>query len=181
MHFRLLTLADKEAYQQLVHKAYRPTLALGIHFAAADADLTLIETHLQTNSVYGLFIDGQLVCSAALRLPWGNNPGPFGVPHLGWVATDPDYKQQGLAVKMLHWLENDVLLAQFKAPFVTLGTAENHPWLGKFYRSLGFEAIGTTRLSDDHITVYYCKVLDQQLFRLWQQYNPNNTILSKFK
>ena len=181
MHIRLLTQEDNLVYQQFIHQAYAPTLALGIHFAAATADLDLVNVHLQTNAVYGLFIENKLASSISLRLPWGNNPGPFGVPHLGWVATTPEYKQQGLAVKLLDWLEKNVLLAQFKTPFITLGTAENHPWLGKFYQAQGFEMIGKTRLTEDHITVYYYKVLDSQLFQLWQKYNPNHTLLSKFQ
>ena len=174
MLIREISLKDKSDYQALVHKAYRSVLDLGIHFAAATADAALIETHIQTNLVYGLFIDHQLVCSVSLRLPWGNNPGPYGVPHIGWFATDPDYKKQGLAATLLHWLEQHILLNQLKAPFVTLGTAANHPWLSDFYIKQGFEEIGRADLSDDHTTIYYRKILDQHLYQLWQTHNPNN-------
>ncbi len=171
MNIRELTLADAPQYQQLLHTAYRPVLELGIHFAAATADFAAIEQHLRCNLVYGVFFQEQLACSVSLRLPWGNHPGPFGVPHIGWFATDPKFKRQGLAAKLLAWLEQHILREQLKVPFVTLGTAENHPWLAQFYESHGFEEIGRANLTDDHTTVYYRKVLDKTLFQLYQQHH----------
>ena len=173
---REITLADKLNYQMLVHKAYQPVLQLGIRFAAATADLDLIETHIRTNLVYGLYIDDQLVSTVSLRLPWGNNPGPYGVPHIGWFATDPVYKKQGLALRLLEYIEK-LLVHCFKASFVTLGTAANHPWLSRFYINNGFSEIGRADLTDDHTTIYYRKVLDTKLFELWQQHNPNGKLI----
>lgn len=171
MEIRALTQADAENYQKLLHQAYQPVLALGIHFAAATVSLPAIEQHLRTNLVFGGFQQGVLVCSISLRMPWGNNPGPFGVPHIGWLATHPDYKKQGLAVQILRWLEQHILLEQLKVPFVTLGTAENHPWLGQFYLNQGFEEIGRANLTDDHTTIYYRKILDQKLYQDYQQHH----------
>lgn len=171
MEIRALTLSDSKNYQQLLHQAYQPVLALGIHFAAATVNLADVEQHLRTNLVFGGFIQGKLACSISLRLPWGNNPGPFGVPHIGWLATHPEYKKQGLAIQILHWVEQHILLAELKVPFVTLGTAENHPWLGKFYVAQGFEEIGQANLTADHTTIYYRKILDQQLYQDYQQHH----------
>lgn len=106
-----------------------------------------------------------------MRLPWGNNPGPFGVPHIGWLATHPDYKKQGLAIQLLNWVEKHILLQQLKVPFVTLGTAENHPWLSQFYLSQGFEEVGRADLIADHTTIYYRKILNQTLFEDYQQHH----------
>ena len=178
MLIREITTTDKPAYQALVHNAYQSVLDLGIHFAAATADSNLIETHIKTNLVYGLFIEHDLVCSLSLRLPWGNNPGPYGVPHIGWFATDPAYKKQGLATKLLNWVEKNILLDQLKTPFVTLGTAANHPWLTDFYTKQGFTEIGRADLSDDHTTIYYRKVLNPELFELWQKYHPNKNFMT---
>ena len=173
--YRKLTALDAVEYQNLVHKAYKPVTALGINFAAATADLTSIETHLKTNFAYGLFIDNKLACTISLRLPWGNNPGPYGVPHIGWVATSPDYKKQGLAAKILAWVEREVLIKQLNVPFVTLGTAANHPWLSQFYIHYGFEEVGRADLTPDHTTIYYRKILNHELFALWKKHNPNRT------
>ena len=173
--YRKLTALDAVEYQALVHKAYKPVTELGINFAAASADLTSIETHLKTNFAYGLFIDDVLVCTLSLRLPWGNNPGPYGVPHIGWVATDPERKKQGLAAKMLAWVEQEILIKELNVPFVTLGTAANHPWLSQFYLNYGFEEVGRADLTPDHTTIYYRKILNSELFDLWKKYNPNRT------
>lgn len=134
--YRKLTALDAIEYQQLVHQAYASVTALGIHFVAATADLAAVEIHLKTNAAYGLFLNEQLVATISLRLPWGNNPGPYCVPHIGWIATHPEYKKQGLAIKMLNWVEQKILSKQFNLPFVTLGTAENHPWLSTDRKSV---------------------------------------------
>lgn len=168
MHIHRITLSDKLPYQQLLHRAYAPVVKLGIYFAAADANLALIEQHIQTNLVYGVFAQDNPICTISLRLPWGNNPGPYGVPHIGWFATDPDFAHQGLAKKLLTWLEQHILLAQLNLPFVTLGTAENHPWLNRFYQKNGFTEISRVNLTADHTTIYYRKILDPALFQLWQ-------------
>ena len=173
--YRKLTAYDAVEYQELVHKAYKDVTKLGIHFAAATADLKNIEIHLKTNLVYGLFIDDKLVCTISLRLPWGNNPGPYGVPHIGWFATDPNRKKQGLANQMLDWLEAEILNKVLNVPFVTLGTAANHPWLSQFYIQRGFEEVGRANLTTDHTTIYYRKILNPELFDLWEIFNPNRT------
>lgn len=173
VEYRRVTLEDAKEYQQLIHQAYKPVTELGINFAAASATLTDIETHIRTNLVFATYIDEKLVCTLSLRLPWGNNPGPYGVPHIGWVATDPSFKQQGLAAELLDWVEKYILIGQFKLPFVSLGTAANHPWLSNFYIKQGFIENERVDLSSDHTTIYFYKVLNQETFKLWQQRNPN--------
>ncbi|WP_439328003.1 GNAT family N-acetyltransferase [Lonepinella sp. BR2357] len=169
---RKITAVDALEYQKVVHQAYQAVTELGIHFAAASADLNTVQNHINSNLVYGLFIDNQLACTLSLRLPWGNNPGPYGVPHIGWVATHPDFKKQGLAAQLLKWVEQEVLAA-LKVPFVTLGTAENHPWLANFYFHQGFEVVGRADLTPDHTTIYYRKILNPMLFELWSTHHPN--------
>ena len=36
-----------------------------------------------------------LLASISLRLPWGLQPGPAGVPHIGWFAVDPELGRKG--------------------------------------------------------------------------------------
>ena len=40
----------------------------------------------------------------------------------------------------------ELLIDQFKTPAVTLGTAQEHPWLPKMYESFGFKAVSYTHL-----------------------------------
>lgn len=173
VEYRQVRLDEAQLYQKLVHQAYKPVTELGINFAAASAPLADIETHITTNLVFAAYINEKLVCTLSLRLPWGNNPGPYGVPHIGWVATDPSFKQQGLAAELLDWVEKKILIAQFHLPFVSLGTAANHPWLSQFYIKQGFKENERVDLTTDHTTIYYYKILDKDKFNLWQQRNPN--------
>ena len=50
MDIRTLTLVDIESYQSLLHRAYQPILALGIHFSASTVSKSEIEQHLCASS-----------------------------------------------------------------------------------------------------------------------------------
>jgi GNAT superfamily N-acetyltransferase len=164
LSFRLVDERDLLAYQSLIHKAYASIRELGIHFLAADADLALIGQHVADHAVYVLELDGVMAASVTIRFPWSSEPGPYGLPHLGWFATDPAYARQGLARKLLHWLEAQVLTTQLHAPAISLGTAEEHPWLVQMYTALGFEAVGKNNLGRGHTTIYMRKVLDPKAY-----------------
>lgn len=91
-------------------------------------------------------------------MPWVKKPGPYGVPHLGWVSTRPEEKHKGYARKLFFLLEEQVLKEELRTPAVTLGTAAEHPWLVKMYESWGFETVETKTLpGNSHQTVYMKK------------------------
>lgn len=169
MIIRQITLEDKHDYLSLTHEAYRSVKQLGIQFAAADADITLIEEHLSSNGVYAIQKEGRLISTLSIRYPWGNNPGPFGLPHLGWFATAPEFKQQGLGKALMQWVEEHVLTRVLKAPAVSLGTAQSHPWLIEMYKKQGFEEVAQADLGHGHTTIYLRKTLDPTLFQHWQK------------
>ena len=156
--FRSLEHKDIDKFQRFLVAAYAEDIAFGIHFAASFVTKEDIQKHLACNPCYVLEQNGVLISSCSLRLPWGPNPGPDIYPHLGWVSTNPDYKRQGFSRKMLDWVEQEILVKQFKTPAVTLGTAEEHPWLIEMYRKRGFVTFEKRRLGADHITVYMKKV-----------------------
>lgn len=168
MSFRLITPHDIPAYQTLLHNAYQATANLGIHFAAATASHQQITQHIETNAVYLYEKLGELVSTLSIRFPWGNNPGPYGLPHLGWFATAPQYKGQGLGNQLWDWMEKQILIDQLKLPAVTLGTAQNHPWLAKIYIKKGFRPIGQANLTANHTTVYFEKIFNQKNYTEWK-------------
>ncbi|NDL61485.1 GNAT family N-acetyltransferase [Acerihabitans arboris] len=167
--YRQLTVADAEPFLALMHAAYAPIRELGIHFDAATADPARVGRHLDEHGVYGMFLDGKLVASATLRYPWGPLPGPFGLPHIGWFGADPGYRGRHLGSQMLQWLEQAILLDQLRAPAVSLGTAENHPWLAEMYQARGFLPMHKADLGKGHITIYMKKILDETRHALWLQ------------
>ena len=159
--FRPLAEKDIETFQRFLTAAYADDLQYGIRFQAAFATVEDIKRHLAGNPCYILERDGEIITSCSLRMPWGPNPGPDMFPHLGWVSTHPRYKQQGFSSRMLDWVEQEILIKQFKAPAVTLGTAEEHPWLIRMYEKRGYVAYEKRRLHEDHVTVYMKKVLKE--------------------
>ncbi|WP_034915806.1 MULTISPECIES: GNAT family N-acetyltransferase [Erwinia] len=167
LHYKRLTVADREEYLILMQAAYAPIRALGIHFDAASADLQKVTQHLEHHAVYAALSDHRLAASVTVRFPWGPLPGPFGLPHIGWFGVHPDFKGQNLGATLLGWLEQEVLLAELRAPAVSLGTAISHPWLRAMYQKLGFEAMHETDLGKGHITLYMKKVLDESLHAQW--------------
>ncbi len=168
MSFRLITKSDIPAYQALLHNAYQMTTNLGIHFAAATVNAEQITHHIQSNAVYLFEKESKLVSTLSIRFPWGNNPGPYGLPHLGWFATDPKYKGQGYGNQLWDWVEQQILINQLKLPAVTLGTAQNHPWLAQMYIKKGFSPIGQADLTEDHTTVYFEKIFNQKSYTEWK-------------
>lgn len=71
---------------------------------------------------------------------------------------------------MLTWLEQEILVGQLKTPAVTLGTAQQHPWLLAMYQNYGFEIIGQADLGKGHLTIYMKKVFNPQHDPQWTQH-----------
>ncbi len=91
--FRLATEADIEALLELTTRAYEPIRELGIQFQAAHADFALVQNNVQKNLCYVIEENGELLSTLSLRMPWGEQPGPFGVPHIWWFASEPAAKK----------------------------------------------------------------------------------------
>jgi len=156
--FRMLTTDDIDVYYSVLHRGYQSIRQYPITFSAVTASKEEARQWLQLNPTYGLFVDGTLVSAISLRMPWGPNPGPRGLPHIGWFVTDPDYKHRGYATKLLHRVETDIIQKELKAPMVTLGTAESHPWLRQMYEKMGFECYDQVQLKHKkHRTLYFQK------------------------
>lgn len=156
--YRQLQVEDAEQYYDVLHRSYQTDRQYKLSFSAMDATLADEIQWLQEEPTYGLFVDGQLVSAISLRMPWGKHPGPKVSPHIGQFITDPDFSHRGYATKLLHWVVEEVLRKQLKAPFVTLGTANTHPWLKDMYLHMGFRIIGEKQLPGKlHRTIYFQK------------------------
>ena len=157
--FRLAQEADAPALAELLRQAYVSNTELGIHFAAAQVGTEAAKKHITNNICYLLEEDGQLVGTISLRLPWGPNPGPAELPHIGWLAVSPAAGKKGIGSRLLDFIEQDIARDQLKCPAVTLGTAIEHPWLPQLYENRGYEKIAETDLGLGHITAYFKKII----------------------
>ncbi|WP_340640195.1 GNAT family N-acetyltransferase [Bacillus atrophaeus] len=157
--YRLAKDSDAEELLALTWRAYEPVRKLGINFAAAHADLELVLNNIRKNACYVMEEDGRIIATISLRMPWGQQPGPFGVPHIWWFAVDPDIGKKGVGSELLQWAEQTVLRDTLKVPFVSLGTADKHPWLIDMYERKGYVRAGERDLGKGHITIYMKKEL----------------------
>lgn len=158
-----------DEYRELLQAAYAKNVELGVHFKASDASREDVLAHLRENIAYGITgPDGALISTVSLRMPWGPNPGHLGLPHIGWLATDPSHSGQGLGRELLDALVEQVLAGLLHAPAVSLGTAQDHPWLGAYYQRLGFEPVGSADLGLGHITDFYIRPLDPASYAGWR-------------
>ena len=159
IEFRQATLEDGPALLDLSLRAYEPIRQLGIHFAAATADLALVEKNIRNNMCLVMLENGRLLSTISARMPWGPTPGPFGVPHLWWFASDPDAGRKGIGREMITWAEETLLRDKLKSPAVSLGTADKHPWLIDMYKRRGYEVEGSKDLGRGHLTIFMKKIL----------------------
>jgi GNAT superfamily N-acetyltransferase len=168
---RLTNTDDAPQLTALLHQAYAADVALGIHFGAATIEQVEVEHHIETTPTFVIEENGDIVATVSVRLPWADNPGPFALPHLGWVATNPKYQHQGRAKHLINWVIEHYVQNELQAPAVSLGTALEHPWLGTAYEKLGFQRVDVVRKFPDHQTLYLVKTLDEgQVARVQDEY-----------
>jgi GNAT superfamily N-acetyltransferase len=159
MSLRLLTKADLESYHSVLHHGYQQTKEFPISFEAADYSKEDSLKWLEAHPTYG-WLDEELTSVLSLRMPWGAEPGPYGVPHIGHFTTHPNYSGKGYGRQLYQQVEQEILKKQLRTPFVTLGTAASHPWLNEMYQRFGFHEIARKQLTGkQHITIYYQKDL----------------------
>jgi RimJ/RimL family protein N-acetyltransferase len=162
---RVTDFKDIQQLTNLLHRAYQADEKLQIHFKAANITNEQVRQHIQTTPTFAIKSNDRIAATASVRLPWSTNPGPFDLPHLGWIATDPEFQHQGLAKKIIQFVIDDFVIQQLSAPAISLGTAVEHPWLQTAYRSIGFKQVDTVRMFSDHQTVFMIKVLNDQAIK----------------
>ena len=175
---RLNDPGDAKKLTALLHQAYAADVALGIHFGAATIEEATVAGHIKTKPTFVIEENGDFVATVSVRLPWADNPGPFALPHLGWVATNPRYQHQGRAKHLINWVIENYIQKELQAPAVSLGTALEHPWLSKAYEKLGFQKVDVVRKFPDHQTLYLVKTLDEKQVKQVQD-NYLQAVLAK--
>ncbi|MCH4169214.1 MAG: GNAT family N-acetyltransferase [Streptococcaceae bacterium] len=156
-----LTQFNSHEYYDLIHRAYQSIDAETISFAAASDSEAEMSQWLDEHLTYGLFAQGQLVCALSIRFPWSKSKSITGYPHLGRFATHPEFQGHGYAKQLLAWVEKNIIKDLLHSPYLTLGTAENHPWLRQFYETQGFLVYDRKKLPNNkHVTLYFKKEME---------------------
>lgn len=159
--FRQLTAADTAEYHKVLIDGYETIKDYPISFDAIDFTEEESREWIEKYPVYGLYIDGQLVSSITLCMPWVKYSTPDKYPHIAHFVTSPNFKGKGYARETLGHAEK-LLINQFKTPVVTLGTAQEHPWLPKMYESFGFESYDMVQFrGKEHTTLLFKKELNK--------------------
>lgn len=162
---RRATTNDVEAIIDLMYEAYEPVRALGIQFESAYPTVEKVTNNIQQNLCYVYEIDDELISTISLRMPWSLNPGPYYFPHIWWFATSPKFKGKGIGTTLLKYVEEKIIKEELNSPAVTLGTANNHPWLVEMYERKNYDKFGSKDLGKGHITQYFIKILNENLFQ----------------
>ncbi|MCS4488226.1 GNAT family N-acetyltransferase [Streptococcus sciuri] len=161
MTYQLLSDNFFEELTSLYHKAYAENEKLGIHFKAGTISTFEVSQAIQASPTFIKTVDNRIVSTISVRLPWSENPGPFSLPHLGWIATDPEMQGHGYAKNLITEVIEEYIIKDLKAPAVTLGTALEHPWLIETYEKMGFQYLDEKQLFSDHKTVYLIKIFNR--------------------
>ncbi|WP_156319342.1 hypothetical protein [Secundilactobacillus paracollinoides] len=97
LQFKKIENADvAEKLTSLLHQAYAADVRLGIHFAASSVTVENVRKHIESTPTFILEDDdGTIVATTSVRLPWSDNPSPFGLPHLAGLQPIPIISNKG--------------------------------------------------------------------------------------
>lgn len=165
---RQLTVDDAAEYHKVLIAGYAENKNYPISFDAINFSQEESRAWILKYPVFGLYVDGSLVCFISFRMPWIPKATPDVYPHIAHFVTDPEHKGKGYAREVLAEAE-DLLRNVYKTPAVTLGTAAEHLWLAKMYEGFAFKEYKRKQLLGKvHITIFfkkYCSYQDYCVFK----------------
>lgn len=163
MIFRRVRVEEARAYHELVQAGYGSDAESSALFEAARNGFEEALARLEAHPTWGFDVDGRLVAACSVRLPWSVKPGPWVLPHLGWLTTHPDVRGRGLGSSLTDEVLA-VLRDDFLAPAVTLGTAVEHSLLPGYYERHGWLPVEDRDLGLGHVTRFYIRILHDEDF-----------------
>ena len=122
--FRQLTTADTAEYHKVLIDGYETIKDYPISFDAIDFTEEESREWIEKYPVYGLYIDGQLVSSITLCMPWVKYSTPDKYPHIAHFVTSPNFKGKGYARETLGYAEK-LLINQLKLQLLHWGLHRN--------------------------------------------------------
>ena len=113
--FRQLTVDDAAEYHEVLIAGYAENKNYPISFDAINFSPEESRTWILKYPVFGLYVDGSLVCSISFRMPWIPKATPDVYPHIAHFVTAPEHKGKGYAREVLTEAEN-LLRNVYKTP-----------------------------------------------------------------
>lgn len=153
---RQLTVDDAAEYHKVLIAGYAENKNYPISFDAINFSQEESRAWILKYPVFGLYVDGSLVCSISFRMPWIPKATPDVYPHIAHFVTAPEHKGKGYDREVLAKAE-DLLRNVYKTPALTLGTAAEHLWLAKMYEGFAFKEYKRKQLPGKYISPYFSK------------------------
>ncbi len=151
--FRQLTVDDAAEYHEVLIAGYAENKNYPISFDAINFSPEESRVWILKYPVFGLYVDGSLVCSISFRMPWIFKATPDVYPHIAHFVTAPEHKGKGYAREVLTEAEN-LLRNVYKTPAVTLGTAADTHGLPKCMKALALKNINGNNYLERYIRPY---------------------------
>ncbi len=145
---RLLAAGDSLAdLTALLHRAYAPLAAAGMHFVASHQSEEVTRRRIEGRTCVVVERRGRIVGTATLAGPGSGagGPGPAlyarpDVAHFSQFAVEPEEQRAGLGTRLLAWLEEHA--RGLGAGWLALDTSEHATALIRWYRARGYEPVG---------------------------------------
>ena len=90
--FRQLTVDDAAEYHEVLIAGYAENKNYPISFDAINFSPEESRAWILKYPVFGLYVDGSLVCSISFRMPWIPKATPDIYPHIAHFVTAPEHK-----------------------------------------------------------------------------------------
>ena len=89
--FRQLTVDDAAEYHEVLIAGYAENKNYPISFDAINFSPEESRAWILKYPVFGLYVDGSLVCSISFRMPWIPKATPDIYPHIAHFVTAPEH------------------------------------------------------------------------------------------
>ena len=99
--FRQLTVDDAAEYHEVLIVGYAENKNYPISFDAINFSPEESRAWILKYPVFGLYVDGSLVCSISFRMPWIPKATPDVYPHIAHFVTASEHKGKGYAREVL--------------------------------------------------------------------------------
>ena len=151
-----------ELLTELLHRAYKSLADLGLKYYATHQTVEQTRHRIRKGTVFVALRDGRIVGTIFYRNPqeachtdWYDREE---VAYIGQMGVEPDLKRQGIATKLMDFIEQRAL--EDGAGELALDTAETASHLIEWYKRRGYRFIDYV---DWEVTNYRSVIMSKKL------------------